>query len=391
MIDPGELLKAKLLVVDDQEANVLLLERMLAGAGYVSVASTRDPRAVCELHRKNRYDLILLDLQMPGMDGFEVMKALGEIEKDGYLSVLVITAQPEHKLRALRAGAKDFVSKPFDLAEVLTRVHNMLEVRLYARALEQTVEELEVGREVIRGKNVELKKLFDEVVAERKLSERLALHVPPSSIAERLQARPDVTADSFADATVLIADVVGFAGVEPPVAHARLALILDEIFTLFDGLAGDRGLRRIKTLGNSYMAASGLPAPSADHAARAAHMALDMIETLERFNERSNSSLQVRIGIDTGGVVAGVIGRRLFLYDVWGDAVNIASRMESHGVAGRVQVSESTQRRLGELFRLEERGVLDVEGKGEVKTWFVGGRNNTEGGHQSWQHEQTVS
>jgi len=376
MIDPGELFKAKLLVVDDQEANVLLLERMLAGAGYVSVASTRDPRAVCELHRKNRYDLILLDLQMPGMDGFEVMKALGEIEKDGYLSVLVITAQPEHKLRALRAGAKDFVSKPFDLAEVLTRVHNMLEVRLYARALEQTVQELEVGREVIRGKNVELKKLFDEVVAERKLSERLALHVPPSSIAERLQARPDVTADSFADATVLIADVVGFAGVEPPVAPARLALILDEIFTLFDGLAGERGLRRIKTLGNSYMAACGLPAPSADHAARAAHMALDMIETLERFNERRNSSLQVRIGIDTGGVVAGVIGRRLFLYDVWGDAVNIASRMESHGVAGRVQVSENTRRRLGEPFLLEERGVLEIEGAGELKTWFLARRGS---------------
>jgi adenylate cyclase len=376
MIDPGELLKAKLLVVDDQEANVLLLERMLGGAGYVSVTSTGDPRAVCELHRKNRYDLILLDLQMPGMDGFEVMKALGEIEKDRYLPVLVITAQPEHKLRALQAGAKDFVSKPFDLAEVLTRVHNMLEVRLYARALEQTVEELEVGREVIRGKNVELKKLFDEVVAERKVSERLALHVPPNSIAERLQARPDVTADSFADATVLIADVVGFSTLAPPVAPARLALILDEIFTLFDGLAGERGLRKIKTLGNSYMAACGLPAPSVDHAARAAHMALDMIEALTRFNERSNSTLQVRIGIDTGSVVAGVIGRRLFLYDIWGDAVNIASRMESHGVAGRVQVSENTRRRLGEPFLLEERGVLEVEGTGDLKTWFLARRGS---------------
>ena len=376
MIDPGDILKAKVLVVDDQEANVLLLERMLGGAGYVSVSSTRDPRAVCELHRTNRYDLILLDLQMPVMDGFEVMEALAEIEKDRYLPVLVITAQPEHKLRALRAGAKDFVSKPFDLAEVLTRVHNMLEVRLYARALEQTVEELELGREVIRGKNVELKKLFDQVVAERKVSERLALHVPPDSIAKRLQARPDVTADSFADATVLIADVVGFAALAPPVAPARLALILDEIFTLFDGLAEERGLKRIKTLGNSYMAASGVPAPSVDHAGRAAHMALDMIEALDRFNERTASSLQLRIGIDTGAVVAGVIGRRLFLYDIWGDTVNIASAMESHGVAGRVQLSENTRRRLGEPFLLEERGVLEVEGAGEVNTWFLARRGS---------------
>jgi adenylate cyclase len=268
------------------------------------------------------------------------------------------------------------VSKPFDLAEVLTRVHNMLEVRLYARALEQTVQELEASREVIRGKNDELKKLFDQVVAERKVSERLALGVPPNSIAERLQARPDVTEDRFADVTVLIADVVGLTTLSPALSPDRLALILEEIFTLFDGLSNERGLKKIKTLGNSYMAAAGVPLPSTDHAERAAHVSLDMIEVLDRFNERTASTLQVRIGINTGKVVAGVIGRRLFLYDVWGDAVNAASRMESHGVAGRVQVSESTRRLLGEPFHVEERGTLEVEGAGELKTWFLAGRNS---------------
>jgi adenylate cyclase len=376
-VDPADIFKAKVLIVDDQEANVLLLQRVLGGAGYVSVTSTREPHAVCELHRKNRYDLILLDLQMPVMDGFEVMERLKEIEKEGYLPVLVVTAQPDQKLRALRAGAKDFVSKPFDLAEVLARVRNMLEVRLYAKALEVTVRELEASRELIRGKNDELKKLFDQVVAERKVSERLALHVPPHSIAERLQARPDVTADSFPDVTVLIADVVGFTKLTPAVAADRLALMLEEIFTLFDGLANERGLRKIKTLGNSYMAASGVPVPSIDHARRAAHLSLDMIEALDRFNERTGSTLQVRIGIDSGRVVAGVIGRRLFLYDVWGDAVNTASRVESHGVAGRVQVSEGTRRLLGDPFCLEERGALDVGGAGELKTWFLAGRNGT--------------
>jgi len=376
VVDSADIFKAKVLIVDDQEPNVLLLERMLSGAGYVSLASTRDPRAVCELHRKNRYDLILLDLQMPVMDGFEVMEGLKEIERDGYLPVLVVTAQPDHKLRALRAGAKDFVSKPFDLAEVLTRVHNMLEVRLYAKALEETVQELEANREVIRGKNVELKKLFDEVVAERKVSERLALGVPPNSIAERLQARPDVTEDRFADVTVLIADVVGLTTLSPALSPDRLALMLEEIFTLFDGLSNERGLKKIKTLGNSYMAAAGVPLPSTDHAERAAHVSLDMIEVLDRFNERTASTLQVRIGINTGKVVAGVIGRRLFLYDVWGEAVNAASRMESHGVAGRVQVSESTRRLLGEPFLVEERGTLEVEGAGELKTWFLAGRNS---------------
>jgi len=206
------------------------------------------------------------------------------------------------------------------------------------------------------------------------VSERLALHVPPDSIAARLQARPDVTADGFGDATVLIADVVGFTDLAPAVSADRLALMLDEIFTIFDGLAGERGLKRVKTLGNSYMAVSGVPEPSADHAARAAHLSLEMIQALERFDERTSSRLQVRIGIASGPVVAGVIGRRQYLYDVWGNAANTASRMESHGVAGRVQVSESTRRLLGEPFLLEERGTIEVEGQGELKTWFLAGR-----------------
>ncbi|MES2934683.1 MAG: response regulator [Pseudomonadota bacterium] len=146
MLNASEILNASILIVDDQKANVLLLEQMLRQAGYQRITSTMDPQAVCDLHQTNRYDLILLDLQMPNMDGFQVMECLKEIETDSYLPVLVITAQPGHKLRALKAGAKDFVSKPFDLVEVQTRIHNMLEVRLlyqkldnYNKVLEQTV------------------------------------------------------------------------------------------------------------------------------------------------------------------------------------------------------------------------------------------------------------
>src|SRR5207237_6090158 len=149
MISSSDILQAKILIVDDQQANVLLLERMLRGAGYTSVASTMHPQEVLELHRQNHYSLILLDLQMPAMDGFQVMEGLKDIETDGYLPVLVITAQPDHKLRALKAGAKDFISKPFDLAEVQARVHNLLEVRLL---------------------HLETKKLYERVVAEQKVS-----------------------------------------------------------------------------------------------------------------------------------------------------------------------------------------------------------------------------
>jgi adenylate cyclase len=176
MISPEDFLQARLLIVDDQPANITLLEQVLAGAGYRSVTATTDPRTVCALHRQHRYDLILLDLQMPGMDGFQVMEALKATEMDGYLSVLVLTAQPDHKLRALRAGAKDFVSKPFDLAEVLARVHNLLEVRLL---------------------HLKTRKLYEQVVAEQKVSERLLLNVLPHSIAKRLKGRPEVMADSF--------------------------------------------------------------------------------------------------------------------------------------------------------------------------------------------------
>ena len=159
MASPSDILNASVLIVDDQDANVLLLKRMLGGAGYTSVTSTTDPLEACELHRTHRYDLILLDLQMPGMDGFQVMEDLKKTETAGYLPVLVITAQPDHKLRALQAGAKDFISKPFDLAEVLARVHNLLEVRLLHQ---------------------ETKSLYDKIVAEQQLA--IALSAQPGAM-----------------------------------------------------------------------------------------------------------------------------------------------------------------------------------------------------------------
>jgi len=168
-VSAADILNARILVVDDKVANVVLLERMLHGAGYASIESTTDPHEVCALHLKNPYSLILLDLQMPGMDGFQVMESLKEIEEEGYLPVLVITAQPQHKLRALQAGAKDCISKPFELAELRARVHNILEVHLlhqetknYSKVLEETVRELEASREVIRLKTLEERKKSEQ-------------------------------------------------------------------------------------------------------------------------------------------------------------------------------------------------------------------------------------
>jgi PAS domain S-box-containing protein len=161
MISSSDILKAKILIVDDQEDNVYLLEEMLRGAGYVSITSTKNPLEVCDLHRKNHYSLILLDLQMPGLDGFKVMEGLKAIETSGYLPVLVQTAQPSHKLRALKAGAKDFVSKPFDLAEVLMRVYNMLEVRLLHEEGEKHAEEANTRTDAISAFELRYRRLFE--------------------------------------------------------------------------------------------------------------------------------------------------------------------------------------------------------------------------------------
>ncbi len=389
MIQPSDILAARILVVDDLEANVLLLERMLHAAGYTCVESTTDPRMVSGLHGKNRYDLIVLDLQMPGMDGFEVMENLKAIQPDSYLPVIVVTAQPDHKLRALQAGAKDFVSKPFDLGEVLMRVRNMLEVRLlhgeslqYGKELERKVGELEASRETIVQQSNELRRLYEKLVCEQQVTEQLLLNVLPSPIAERLKLRtdligaspPEVIADRFEEVSVLFADLVQFTRFSPGLSPERLVAVLNEIFADFDNIADSRGLEKIKTIGDAYMAAAGLPVRAADHAFRAAHMALDMIESLSRFNARSGYDLQLRVGIHSGAVVAGVIGRRKFIYDLWGDTVNIASRMESQGVVGRVQVTDATRQQLGAPFRLEERGMIAIKGIGDLHTWLLAGR-----------------
>lgn len=360
-ISAADILQARILIVDDKEANVALLEQMLREAGYASLASTREPREVGALHRLHRYDLILLDLQMPGMDGFTVMEQLKQDETAGYLPVLVLTAQPDQKLRALRAGARDFVSKPFDLAEVLARVHNLLEVRLLHQ---------------------ETRRLYAQVAAEQKVSERLLLNVLPLSIAKRLKRRaeiaatsfPELIADSFPEVTVLFADIVGFTKFSETLSPELLVDMLNDIFTRFDGIADRRGLEKIKTIGDSYMAAAGLPVLAADHTARAAHMALDMLEVMERFNEQGPHRLSIRIGISTGAAVAGVIGKRKFLYDLWGDVVNTASRMESHGVPGRIQLADASRQRLDGAFACEDRGAIEVKGKGEMHTWFLNSR-----------------
>src|SRR5215217_4518034 len=213
------------------------------------------------------------------------------------------------------------------------------------------------------------------LLAEQERSERLLLNVLPAPIAARLKAGEEVIADAFPEVTVLFADIVDFTRRSQRTSPAQVVATLNELFSAFDRLAQRQGVEKIKTIGDAYMVAGGLPHPRPDHAEAIAEMALAMQTEVARRTDPSGQPLQVRIGIDTGPVEAGVIGTSKFSYDLWGDTVNTASRMESHGTAGCIQVTERTYQRLRDGYRFQRRGPIQVRGMGELVTYFLLGRN----------------
>ena len=227
--------------------------------------------------------------------------------------------------------------------------------------------------EAVRGRRA-LDQEHRLLLAEQDRSERLLLNVLPSPIAARLKQGEAVIADRFPEVTVLFADLVDFTRRSQETTPEQVVQVLDDLFTAFDRLAERHGLEKIKTIGDAYMAVGGLPAPRPDHAEAVAEMALAVREEVGRHLDPAGQPLAVRIGIDTGPVVAGVIGTTKFSYDLWGDTVNTASRMESYGVVGCIQVTERTYRRLRDRYRFERRGPVQVKGKGELVTWFLLGR-----------------
>ena len=278
MITESDILKAKILIVDDLEANVLVLEQMLANAGYTSITTTMEPDKVCELHLVNRYDLILLDLLMPKMDGFAVMENLKTIETSGYLPVLVVTAQSDHKLRALKAGARDFISKPFELGEVLIRVHNLLEVRLLHK------ESLELNARVLE---------------EKKVSQRLLLDLLPAPVAEKMAANPASAASlatgSSAEVAVLFLDIVAFT----TFSEGADAEVLIGVLNGIAERQGDKQPDKGKALDSAYLATAGLPDALANHTIATADKALELMEAVDRFNTFSPFKLKVNLSVGT--------------------------------------------------------------------------------------------
>ncbi len=208
---------------------------------------------------------------------------------------------------------------------------------------------------------------------EQKKTDSLLLNILPEAIADRLKHEPGVIADKFEQATILFADLVNFTQISTTMSATKLVYLLNEIFSTFDQLTDKHGLEKIKTIGDAYMVVGGIPIERPDHAEAIAEMALDMLAAIQELNVKLDSNFDIRIGINSGPVVAGVIGTKKFIYDLWGNAVNTASRMESHGIPGSIQVSIYTYELLRDKYEFEERGLIEIKGKGEMRTYFLNG------------------
>lgn len=207
--------------------------------------------------------------------------------------------------------------------------------------------------------------------AEKEKSERLLLNILPAAIAKQLRESPDTIAERFENCTVLFSDIVGFTELSRSLPAVEVVKLLNDIFSSFDDLSEKHGLEKIKTIGDAYMVVGGLPAPDTRHAERVASFALDMLEVVRKYRQENDYAIELRVGVASGDAVAGVIGKKKFVYDLWGDSVNTASRMESHGLPGRVQVTESTHALLKGKFTMEERGTIEVKGLGTVRSYLL--------------------
>ena len=345
---------SRILVVDDNASDRDVLERRLTREGR-TVVTAASGAAALDLLTTQKFDLILLDLIMPEMSGFEVLRRLKASEQTRDIPVIVISAldELESVVRCIEAGAEDYLTKPFNPTLLRARVDASLE------------------KKWLRDRE---KKFIADLEQEKRRSESLLLNILPQSIVNRMRDGETTIADRVREATILFCDLVGFTTISQDLSADRVIDFLGKIFSAFDRLAAEHGVEKIKTIGDAYMAAAGIPEPQADHAARVAALALRMLDAVDDIAGATDLKLRARIGIHTGPIVSGVIGTHKFAYDVWGDTVNTASRMESHSLPGRIQVSAATRLLLGERFDLEKRGTIDVKGKGVMETFFLNGQ-----------------
>lgn len=346
--------QGRVLVVDDNEANRDLLARRVRRQGH-TVTVAEDGIKALELMAQEPFDLVLLDIMMPKMNGYQVLEHLKNDSNLRHIPVIVISAVDDINsvVECIELGAEDYLPKPFNAVLLAARIRNCLEKK-WLRDQEQFY--------------------LQQLQAEQERTERLLLSILPMPVAEQLKQGQQIIADSFAEVTVLFADIVDFTRLSADHTPIEVVSLLNRIFSAFDRLAQQHGVEKIKTIGDAYMAVGGLPIPQSNHAEAIAEMAIDMLDVVAQFQGDTDEPLTMRIGINTGPAVAGVIGTNKFIYDLWGDTVNIASRMESFGLAGCIQVSSTTYKILQNKYSFKERGLIPIKGKGEMTTYLLTGR-----------------
>lgn len=345
---------APLLVVDDGESNRDLLKRRLNKQGF-EVEVAENGQQALQMIRSQNFELVLLDIIMPEMNGYQVLEVLKKDKELSRIPVIMISALDEidSVVRCIEMGAEDYLQKPFNQVILNAKISATLERKRLRDRERDYLEQLKI---------------------EQQKSEKLLLNILPKPIADRLKKGERTIADSFAEVTVLFSDLVGFTELSTDISAADLVEKLNQIFLAFDRLTEKHGLEKIKTIGDAYMLVGGVPTPRADHVEAVADMAIEMLDEIDWLNERNHEDFKIRVGIHTGPIVAGVIGKNKFNYDLWGDTVNIASRMESQGIPDNVQVSEATYQHIKDKFVFERRGPIDVKGKGKMVTYLLRGR-----------------
>jgi len=334
----------RVLLVDDNPTNLQVLYQALEQQGYELLVAQSGEEAL-EIAAAAEPALILLDINMPGMDGFETCKYLKQDELTRDIVIIFLSArdQVQDKVKGLQLGAVDYVSKPFQFEEVVARVNTQ----------------------------IELKRAQEELRIMHKKADSLLLNILPKSIAERLKESERNIVDSFPEATILFCDLVDFTPLAAQCTPGELVNFLNGIFSEMDQLVEKYALEKIKTIGDAYMVAGGVPDPCENHVSAVADFALDLIVRLPSLARRMGAPVKLRIGIHSGPVVAGVIGERKFAYDLWGDTVNTASRMESSGSENQIHVSQVTRDLLGEFYAFEKRDPVNIKGKGVMETYFL--------------------
>jgi class 3 adenylate cyclase len=342
---------ATILIADDDPVNQAVLTHQLHQLGYRCLAVGDGAAALAALQAV-QIDLVLMDVMMPRLGGFAVLQAMKQDSRLFWVPALIISAYDDQAtiMRGLTLGADDYLGKPWSLPLLQARITAAL-----ARKAAHDQEQL--ARAALQ--------------REQERTNMLLHQIFPAQVVRRLLADEGQIADAILAATVIFADLVDFTSLSAQLPAARVVTLLNEIFCRFDDLAEACGVETIKTQGDAYVAAAGVPTPREDHAVVAVQLAWQMQEELRGVRARSGLPLHMRVGLHSGPLVAGAIGRRKLSYDIWGDTVNIASRMESHGVVDAVQVSAATYLAARERFAFVARGSIDIKGKGAMAAYLL--------------------